>query len=358
MQRTAERIFYNGKIITLDRASTLCSALATAGERILATGSDDFIRTLAGPGTERIDLGGRAVMPGLVDGHAHMDREGLKDVYPSLAGARSIDDILARIAALVRSAKPGEWIVTMPIGEPPSYWDLPESLAEKRWPTRHDLDQVAPDNPVYIRPIWGFWRHKLPLVSIANSRALAECGIDRNTASPVELGGHREGQHGRAHRRLHRTHLYERGRADAHATVGRLHRRASCRGAAPLDGGLQCLRHDLRLRRARRRGRGAGGLSHLARGGPAARARQSGVQPVLGRRRRCAGRGAPRRLGRHLGRAAASATTICAWPGFMCCSTTRATDRARRSRTRSALPPAPIPGGPASITTPACRSRD
>ncbi|HVO15720.1 MAG TPA: amidohydrolase [Alphaproteobacteria bacterium] len=185
-QRTAERIFYNGKIITLDRSSTICSALATAGERILATGADDYIRTLAGPGTERVDLRGRAVIPGLIDGHAHMDREGLKDVYPSLAGARSIDDILARIAALVRRARPGEWIVTMPIGEPPSYWDLPESLAEKRWPTRHDLDSVAPDNPVYIRPIWGFWRHKLPLVSIANTRALAECGIGRDTVSPVE----------------------------------------------------------------------------------------------------------------------------------------------------------------------------
>lgn len=185
-QRTAERIFYNGKIITLDRGSTICSALATAGERILATGADDYVRRLAGPGTELVDLRGRAVVPGLIDGHAHMDREGLKDVYPSLAGARSVDEILARIAALVRQARPGEWIVTMPIGEPPSYWDLPESLADKRWPTRHDLDEVAPDNPVYIRPIWGFWRHKLPLVSIANSRALAEAGIGRDTPSPVE----------------------------------------------------------------------------------------------------------------------------------------------------------------------------
>src|SRR5574338_82431 len=113
-QRTAERIFYNGKIITLDRGSTICSALATAGERILATGADDYVRRLAGPGTELVDLRGRAVIPGLIDGHAHMDREGLKDVYPSLAGARSIDEILARIAALVRQARPGEWIVTMP----------------------------------------------------------------------------------------------------------------------------------------------------------------------------------------------------------------------------------------------------
>jgi predicted amidohydrolase YtcJ len=74
----------------------------------------------------------------------------------------------------------------MPIGDPPSNRDVPNSLKEKRWPTRRELDAVAPDNPVYIRPIWGFWRHHLPLVSIANSRALAECGIDRRTPNPVE----------------------------------------------------------------------------------------------------------------------------------------------------------------------------
>ncbi len=182
----ADRVFFNGKIITVDANFTVCSALATCGERLLATGRDSDVLALAGPHTERIDLGGKAVIPGLIDGHAHMDREGLKDVYPSLAGANSIDGILERIAALVRSARPGDWIATMPIGEPPSYWDMPHGLREKRWPTRWDLDQVAPDNPVYIRPIWGFWRHQLPLVSIANSRALAECGIDRNTCAPVE----------------------------------------------------------------------------------------------------------------------------------------------------------------------------
>ena len=143
------------------------------------------MRTVGQPGIEIVDLHGKAVIPGLVDSHAHMDREGLKDIYPSLAGAKSIDDVLARIADLVKTTPPGEWIVTMPIGQPPSYWNVPESLTERRWPTRHDLDRVAPNNPVYIRPIWGFWRHKLPLVSVANTCALERYGITRDTLPPA-----------------------------------------------------------------------------------------------------------------------------------------------------------------------------
>jgi predicted amidohydrolase YtcJ len=181
----ADRVFYNGKVITVDQDFKICSAIAIKGDRVLGTGSDEQVRAMAHPGTELNDLNGKIIVPGLVDGHAHMDREGLKDVYPSLASVKSIDSLLQRIADLVKQAAPGAWIVTMPIGLPPSYWDVPESLAEKRWPTRWDLDQVSPNNPVYIRPIWGFWRHKLPLVSIANSRALERCGVDRNTQSPA-----------------------------------------------------------------------------------------------------------------------------------------------------------------------------
>lgn len=181
---TADSVYYNGKVITVDEQFSIRQAIAVAGERILATGSDAEMLALAGSDTRRIDLRGKTVVPGLIDTHAHMDREGLKQVCPSLAGAKSIDDIKRKIELLVREAKPGEWIVTMPVGDPPSYWDVPNTLKEGRFPNRHDLDEVAPDNPVYIRPIWGFWRHRLPLTSIANSAALAACGIDRNTPAP------------------------------------------------------------------------------------------------------------------------------------------------------------------------------
>ncbi|MGE3932286.1 MAG: amidohydrolase [Rhodospirillaceae bacterium] len=180
----ADLIVVNGKVITVDPAFRLAQAVAVKDDRILAVGSGDEMRALADPHTTIVDAGGRAVMPGLIDGHAHMDREGLKPVFPSLEGCRSIDDILQKIEALVKARGPGEWVVTMPIGDPPYYWDVPECLKEKRFPTRADLDRVAPDNPVYIRPIWGFWRHVLPLTSVANTAALRAAGIDRNTPPP------------------------------------------------------------------------------------------------------------------------------------------------------------------------------
>ncbi|MGH7344962.1 MAG: amidohydrolase [Candidatus Rokuibacteriota bacterium] len=177
-------VLYGGNVVTLDRALHVAEAIAITADRITAVGASREIRRLAGADTRLVDLRGRTVVPGLVDAHAHMDREGLKSLYPSLAGARSIDDVLQRIEPLVQAAAPGDWIVTMPLGEPPYYFDVPRNLREKRFPTRRDLDRVAPRNPVYIRSIWGYWRHTLPLVSIANSEALRFAGITRDTVPP------------------------------------------------------------------------------------------------------------------------------------------------------------------------------
>jgi predicted amidohydrolase YtcJ len=81
---------------------------------------------LTAPATRTIDLRGKTVIPGLIDSHAHMDREGLKTVFPSLGRVRSIRDIQDRIAELARHKALGEWVVTMPIGDPPFYFDVPE----------------------------------------------------------------------------------------------------------------------------------------------------------------------------------------------------------------------------------------
>ena len=182
----ADLILTNGKIITVDPAFTIAQAIAIAGDRILAVGPDAAMAAMAGPATRVVDLKGKAVIPGITDGHAHMDREALRNVFPALGPVRSIRDIQDRIAELARAKQPGEWIVTMPIGDPPYYFDVPESLAEKRWPTRQELDAAAPENPVFIRSIWGYWRGTFPLVSCANTEALRRAGITRDTVSPVD----------------------------------------------------------------------------------------------------------------------------------------------------------------------------
>ena len=133
--------------------------------------------------TRVVNLRGATVIPGLVDAHAHLDREGLKSLYPSLARCRSIADIQALVRRLAARRPPGEWIVTMPVGSPPFYQDAPHGLAERRWPTRADLDAAAPHHPVYLRGIWGYW-NRPPVFSVANSAALARAGITRDTPAP------------------------------------------------------------------------------------------------------------------------------------------------------------------------------
>ena len=190
----ADLIVRNARIHTLAGASdpdddiapdAIEGSVAVARGAVLAVGSDDELAQMKGQGTLVINAGGRTVIPGMTDGHAHMDREGLKESLPSLAGAHSISDIQAIIARLAAATPKGEWIVTMPVGTPPAYADAPDSLAEGRFPTRQELDAAAPDHPVFIRSIWGPWRHTLPLVSIANSLALAEAKITRSTVPPA-----------------------------------------------------------------------------------------------------------------------------------------------------------------------------
>ncbi|MFY0612217.1 MAG: amidohydrolase [Hyphomicrobiaceae bacterium] len=181
----ADLIITNAKTVTLDRDDRIVSGIAIADGRFVAVGRDDEVEALAGDDTRRIDAKGKLVVPGLIDGHAHMDREGLKDMLPTLADCASIGDVLKRIAEIAERTPVGEWIVTMPIGEPPFYEGVPGCLAENRFPTRQELDSVAPNHPVYIRPIWGHWRNTLPLVSVANSMALEKAGITRDTLPPV-----------------------------------------------------------------------------------------------------------------------------------------------------------------------------
>ena len=178
-------ILHGGTIITLDRGSRVAQAVAVRSGRLVAVGDDAAILQDAAPTTRLIDLEGRSVLPGFLDAHPHADREGLKarGGIP-IAGLHSVADIVGVVERAARTMPAGEWIVLMPMGEPPhEYISRPDQLAEGRFPTRYDLDTVAPDHPVYIRAVWGWWSRR-PFPSVANSLALSRAGVTRDTPAP------------------------------------------------------------------------------------------------------------------------------------------------------------------------------
>ena len=172
----ADLILYNGNIITVDEKFSIAQAVAIADGRILQVGKDRNIRKLADESTTLIDLQGKTVTPGFIDTHPHMIHVGSGAAAVYLGRVESIEDIKQKIAERVERLRPGRWIFTTSIGNPRGVRELPGSLAENRWPTRHDLDEVAPENPVYIPTPWGG-----PKPAILNSKALELMKISKET---------------------------------------------------------------------------------------------------------------------------------------------------------------------------------
>lgn len=163
-----DRILLGGNILTVDAAFGRAEAVAIRGERIVATGTSEEVRALAGPSTRIDDLAGRTVIPGLIDTHAHVEMAGLLRFTVDFAGVSTMDEAVERVAAHARGLPAGGWV----LGQ---MWHPQSQLAEKRFPTRVDLDRAAPDHPVYL-PVGHY--------ALLNSRALAECGITRETPDP------------------------------------------------------------------------------------------------------------------------------------------------------------------------------
>lgn len=179
-------IITTGTVRTLDAQDRVTEAIAISGNRVLAVGAAADLKARATAATRLIDLPGATVTPGINDAHAHMEREGLKLRRPSLASCRSIADIQTLIRKEAQKTKPGDWIVTMPIGAPPFFFNAVAQLAEGRAPDRFDLDAAAPDHPVYIPGLFGNWGAP-PGHSCLNTKALALNGITR--ASMPSIGG-------------------------------------------------------------------------------------------------------------------------------------------------------------------------
>jgi predicted amidohydrolase YtcJ len=159
----ADLVVYNAKVVTVDPAFRVAEALAVTGDRIAAVGSNSEVLALAGPQTRRVDLGGKTVLPGLIDSHTHPVGAAMYEFDHPVPEMETIADVLAYIKSRADALPPGEWISVSQV--------FITRLKEQRYPTREELDRVAPNNPVVFRTG--------PDASL-NSLALKLSGIDRN----------------------------------------------------------------------------------------------------------------------------------------------------------------------------------
>ena len=163
----ADLLFLNGLVLTL--AGPPARALAVRGDRVLAMGSEEDLLALRGPRTRVVDLRGRAAIPGFHDCHAHVRDLGRRLSLVRLEDAASLAEALRRVAARARATPRGEWVTGG--GFDKNCWG-------ESFPTRWDLDRVAPEHPVALSSRDG---HSLWV----NSLALQRCRVGRRTACPA-----------------------------------------------------------------------------------------------------------------------------------------------------------------------------
>ncbi len=171
---SADLVLLNGKIITIDEKESIAEAAAVKFGKIIAVGANNEIKSSIGKDTQVIDLNGKTVIPGLMDSHCHMTGTALSMMgvidLSEEAGVKSIADIKEKISEKAKSTPKGEWIFGAREDD--------SKLAEKRHPTRWELDEGAPNHPVIISTVGGHF-------SIANSKAFEKAGITKNTKDPV-----------------------------------------------------------------------------------------------------------------------------------------------------------------------------
>jgi hypothetical protein len=176
MQAAADLVLRGGTVATVDPAIGNQQAIAVSGYRITAVGSNDEIDAYIGPETRVIELDGRFVMPGFIEGHGHFMGLGRAKQILDLSRVKNWNEVVSTVAAAVDKAQPGEWIFGR--GWHQDKWDSVPDDAVDGVPRNDTLSEVSPDNPVLLG-------HASGHAAFANDAALAEGFIDDETPDPA-----------------------------------------------------------------------------------------------------------------------------------------------------------------------------
>lgn len=165
----ADLIVHNGTIYTLNDAHPVVQAVVVRGDSIVYVGDLAGAEVFKGEKTEIIDLKGRTMTPGFIEGHGHLMGVGYNELNLDLMNVKSYDEMVQRVAEAVQKAKPGQWIVGR--GWHQDKWDARPAEMIKGFPLHHALSAVSPDNPVFLR-------HASGHAGIANAKAMEIAGVN------------------------------------------------------------------------------------------------------------------------------------------------------------------------------------
>ena len=138
-----DTIYFNGRIVTVNQNSEVAQAFAVHKDRIVAVGDNASLRKFATSNTVLEDLQGRMVLPGLIDSHVHAPDAALYEWDHPIPEMETIEDVLAYIRSRAKELEPGKWISVNQV--------FVTRLKDQRFPTRYELDKVAPEHPVFFR---------------------------------------------------------------------------------------------------------------------------------------------------------------------------------------------------------------
>jgi predicted amidohydrolase YtcJ len=165
----ADLVVVNARIYTADAGRPAAQALAVRGDRLAFVGDSAGALALRGATTRVVDLGGRTVLPGLVDAHGHLLGLGLALRNVDLTATRSLDEVVARVVARARATPKGQWIVGRG-------WDQ-NDWGDTRFPTHERLSQAVPDHPVWLERVDGH-------AALANAAAMRAAGVTAAARDP------------------------------------------------------------------------------------------------------------------------------------------------------------------------------
>jgi predicted amidohydrolase YtcJ len=168
-QQPADLIVTNARIYTVDENRPLAEAMAIRDGQVVFVGSARGAETYAGSGTQRLDLDGKTVIPGMVDAHVHLMGLGTALRIVDLVGTRSYEEVIARVVERAQSMPAGEWVRGRG-------WDQ-NDWADTRFPTHEALSRAVPDHPVYLTRVDGH-------AGLVNARAMELAGVSAATEDP------------------------------------------------------------------------------------------------------------------------------------------------------------------------------